>query len=192
MRELFRKIKAVGNFVWNLIIKNLGTIFIWGLLYYFFPTFTIVIMLLTGVPLLLVVLSALRAIQVYNNVILKPRITPREAYERRHEFANQYFKFNKLSRIIFISTIETEYNKETVTTKDNVMLAREVLGLTEVFNEKDVKKAWKDLLKENHPDLVQDHLKPQANKKTLEINAAKETLVTYLKDNGVFSKFNFK
>ena len=192
MRNIFGKIKIVGNFIWNLFYKNLKAIIGWSILYYFFPTFTTVVLLMFGVPLLIVVLSALRSLTVYKTQVLDKRMPIKEAYKVRHEIADKYFRINKLSRLIFLSTIEGEYNKETVTTKDNVFDARQVLNVPEVFNERDVKKAWKDKLKDNHPDLVQDHLKRSANAKTLEINAAKETLITYLKDNGVFSKFTFK
>lgn len=191
MRNIFRKIKTVSVTVWNLIIKNIRTIIVWGVLYYFFPTFITVVFFLLGIPLAIIVVSAVQALKFYEKVIIKERLTIQEAYKRRFEFADK-IKFNKLARIILISTIEGEYNKEVVTTKDNVELARQDLGLPKVFNEQDVKKAWKDLLKVNHPDLVEEHLKINANKRTIEINQAKDTLMTYLKDNGVLSKFTFK
>lgn len=191
MRNFLYKIQRVPKILWSFLYKNIKVILAWGILYYFFPTFTVVVLIIIGIPISIVTVSTLYSFYIYKKVVLDKKISIKDAYDLRQEMANKYFKLNKLAKVIFISIIEGVYDKENVTTKDNVENARKNLELPELFTERDVKRAWKKLLKENHPDLVPDHLKATANKRTIEINESKETLITYLKDNGVLSKFNF-
>lgn len=191
MRNFLYKIQRVPKILWSFLYKNIKVILAWGILYYFFPTFTVVVLIIIGIPMSIVTVSTLYSFYIYKKVVLDKKISIKDAYDLRQEMANKYFKLNKLAKVIFISIIEGVYDKENVTTKDNVENARKNLELPELFTERDVKRAWKKLLKENHPDLVPDHLKAAANKRTIEINESKETLITYLKDNGVLSKFNF-
>lgn len=75
----------------------------------------------------------------------------------------------------------------------NLNKALQILGLSKNFTEEDLKKQYRKLISKYHPDLFatkSEEIRKQAEEKAKEINAAKEYLTKYLKDNPSKSTFN--
>jgi hypothetical protein len=174
------------------IKNNLGLLIFLGILFYFFPMFTIILLSIIGILIVFIFTVVSIAINKINKYIIKQNISIKIAYKDRIILGEKYFKYNKISRMIFIRILEDMYKKETETDDENIEKARNILKLPKVFNEKEVKKAWKEKMKLYHPDRARGDLSNiEATKKSIEVNEAKDTLIKYLRDNEVFPPFNF-
>lgn len=75
----------------------------------------------------------------------------------------------------------------------NLSKALQILGLTKDFTEEELKKQYRKLMSKYHPDRFDtksEEIKKQAEEKAKEINAAREYLTKYLKDNPAQAAFN--
>jgi Ca2+/Na+ antiporter len=135
---------------------------------------------------ILAVVTVLVLFFVFSIYSLKSKIKnlKKEDLENPDATAKRLFKYNKFARKLFLKLLKSAKNKEDEKKKDEVSECLKLFGFDsiEVADEKSVKKVWKQLAREYHPDLHTDEkTKEQMHNKLSQINECKDKIVKYYK-----------